>query len=246
MSRYSWGAELQVRKEQGDSDLPKIQDLRIMCNAWALCGADLVDHPTEKDSDGVSPKRARNIHLSQASWYHDSVFQKSLEYGPHKRGVVAWLEDRDRTTRSAARTLYADGLPWGECLIECIERKSRLIWELSNVGISDKVSMVRAVRQEDLVDDTDDDYPAKKSGGAGKGKGKGKRGRSSGTQRPEKPKKAKTYHESLAEKNKEIACPSLNSLTGCTKKQEDCPGQKKHVCSQCGYHGHSAVTCRRG
>ena len=114
------------------------------------------------------------------------------------------------------------------------------------MGISDKVSMVRAVRQEDLVDDTDDDCPAKKSGGAGKGKGKGKRSRSSGAQRPEKPKKAKSYHESLAEKNKEIACPSFNSLTGCTKRQDDCPDGKKHVCSKCGFHGHSAVICRRG
>ena len=257
------GEGLQVRKEQGDSDLQKVPDLnlhqgnllqlikavRVLCNAWALCGAHFVDHPTEKQPDGVTPKKVRNIHLSQAQRYHDFVFQKAMEFGPHKRGVVDWLEDRDRKTRNEARTLYANGLPWGECLIECIQNRSRLIWELSNVGVTDKLSLVRKPRQEDVMDDddTDNDYP-RSSGGASKGKGK--RSRSAGAQRPDHPKKQKggktSKFEQKTSKDKDLACPSFNSLTGCTKKEANCPDGLKHVCSKCGFHGHSAVNCRRG
>ena len=38
---------------------------RVVCKAWALCGANLVDHRIEKAGDGT-PKKIRNIYVSQA------------------------------------------------------------------------------------------------------------------------------------------------------------------------------------
>ena len=64
------GGGFEVRKKVDPKDLPNLPDLkldqgglmlllkvvRVPCNAWALCGADLVEHPTEKSGDG-SPQK---------------------------------------------------------------------------------------------------------------------------------------------------------------------------------------------
>ena len=59
---------------------------RVLCNAWALCGAGLVEHPPEKSEDG-SPKKGRNIHLSQAQRYHDS---SSSRHWSMDLGIRMW------------------------------------------------------------------------------------------------------------------------------------------------------------
>ena len=204
-----------------------LKAVRLLCNARALCGADLVDHPIEKSEDG-SAKKNRNIHPSQAQRYHDFLFEKALEYGPGKRDVVSWVVDRDRTTRNQARTLYLKGLPWGECLISCRESHSRLTWEISGVGIQDRVSLVRRTAQDD---EADEDEPPKRGGG---------KGGSATAKRP----LAEPKGDRRLEVNKDKACPDHNSREGCTRRQADCPHGKWHCCSRCGRHGHSAVGCR--
>ena len=96
------GGGFEVRKKADHKDVPSRPDLnpnqgnllvlmkavRVLCNAWALCGADPVGHPSNKTEDGA-PKRVRNIHLSQAQRYHEFVFEKSLGFGPGKKEVVS-------------------------------------------------------------------------------------------------------------------------------------------------------------
>ena len=84
----------------------------MLYNAWALCGAVLAEHPTEK-SEGGSPKKIRNIHLSHAQRYHDFLFEEALEFGPGEKDVVSWAVGRDRKTRNQARTFYLKGAPVG-------------------------------------------------------------------------------------------------------------------------------------
>ena len=222
-----------LKLEQGGL-LPLIKAARVLCNAWALCGADLVDHPTEKGDDG-NPKRVRNIHLAQAQRYNDFLFEKALEFGPNKREVVTWVMDRGRQTRDQARTMYAKGLPWGDCLVACIETSRRFIWEISGVGIQDKVSLVRRQRQEDLYDA---DEPPKRGGG----KGGRSKGRLSAEKRPPPTKTGKV--DKRLQLISEKVCPDDNSQTGCARKQADCPHGLWHCCSKCGRRGHSALNCK--
>ena len=211
-----------------------LKAVRVLCNAWALCGADLVEHPTEK-SEGGSPKKVRNIHLSQAQRYHGFLFEGSLEIGPGKKGVVSWVVDRDRKTRNQARTVYLEGLLRGECLASCIENHSRLIWEISGVGTQSRVSLVRRTNPED--EEESEELPKR---GGNSGGGSGSKGRPANAKRAfEGPKVDRRLQTDI-----DKSCPGHNSKEGCTKRQADCPHNNWRCCSQCGRRGHSASNCR--
>ena len=124
----------------------------------------------------------------------------------------------------------------GGCPVSCIETNSRLIWEISGVGIQDKVSLVRRARQEDL-EDADD--PPKRGGG--KGGNNNSKGRSAAEKRPP-PLEMKV--DKKLQLNIDKSCPDHNSKEGCTRRQADCPHELWHCCSRCGKHGHSALNCR--
>ena len=110
------------------------------------------------------PKRCATSTCHKPNATMTSCTRKALEYGPGKRDVVTWAIDRGRKTRNQARTLYAKGLHWGECLVSCLESHSRLLWEISGVGIQERVSLVRRTKQEG---ESDDDEPPKRGGGKG-------------------------------------------------------------------------------
>ena len=60
--------------------------------------------------------------------------------------TVAWLLDRDRQTRTKARTLTADGCPWGKALRMCWETHLSVLWTVGGVGVSQGVPVAIADR----------------------------------------------------------------------------------------------------
>ena len=58
--------------------------------------------------------------------------------GPPK-DTVAWLLDRDRQTRTKARTLIADGTPWSKALRLSWETHLGVLWTVGGVGVTQAV-----------------------------------------------------------------------------------------------------------
>ena len=49
--------------------------------------------------------------------------------------TVAWILDRDRQTRTKARTLISNGLPWGRALRLSWEHHVTVLWTIGGVGV---------------------------------------------------------------------------------------------------------------
>ena len=94
------------------------------------------------------------MHLSQATHYHDFVYEKALQHPGPEDATITWVLDRDRQTGSKARELFADGWPCGEAIRKCFEVHCTVLWNLENVSV--------ARRQQGLNDegkaDGGDDY----------------------------------------------------------------------------------------
>ena len=96
------GGGFEVRNKVDPTEFPYLPGLKldqggpmllleaflVLYNAWALCGAVLAEHPTDK-SEGGSPKNVRNIHLLQAQRCHEFLFEEALEFGPGEKDVVS-------------------------------------------------------------------------------------------------------------------------------------------------------------
>ena len=72
----------------------------------------LVDSSEKKYTDG-EPAKVRRCHLSVCSRYHDFAMQKAMEHPGPAAAKLKWLINRDPLARTKARTLFAQGKPWG-------------------------------------------------------------------------------------------------------------------------------------
>ena len=85
---------------------------QVMVSLWVFCVACLVASSEKKYPDG-EPAKVRRCHLSVCSRYHDFAMQKAMEHPGPAAAKLKWLINRDPLARSKARTLFAQGKPWG-------------------------------------------------------------------------------------------------------------------------------------
>ena len=143
----------------------------------------------------------------------------SLREGRHtwpERVVVSWLLDRDRQTRSKARSLLVEGLPWGVALRAARESHCLVLWNVGLPGIPQRqLDSSNHLRDRSPVSRS----PRRQRDRRDNGKSKGK------------------------DQKKDKFCVRFNGKRGCTKKEKDCPDHGKHVCSRCGDWRHGAAHC---
>ena len=187
--------------------------LQLMTNGWAMTGVEEVDVP-----EGLNARvgKTRMCHLTEAMAYHQFVARKAAEHPGPEQVVVSWLLERDRQTRSKARSLLVEGLPWGMALRAARESHCLVLWNVGLPGIPQ--------RQLDSSSHLRDRSPVSRSphrqrDRRDKGKGKGK------------------------DQKKDKFCVRFNGKRGCTKKEKDCPDHGKHACSRCGDWRHGAAHC---
>jgi len=209
-----------------DSVLRLLEAFKLMTNGWALTGTTMVDSKTQYDPVKGTYDKVRNCHYAQAISYFDFVSRKALEFQGTEVTKCAWLLERDRHTRSKAKSLYGQGWPWGEAIHAAKDTHCVVVWTIGNIGAN-------AQRPKAVVPQLDDgqareEVPVRrltlsktqrrKLGKGGKGGGKGGKGGRD-------------------------TCPKHNSKAGCTKKQSQCPLGKKHSCTKCGQWNHGAARC---
>ena len=195
--------------------------LKLLCNSWALAGANMVDSKLHFDDATKQYKRVRQCHLGDATSYYDFVFRKAMEHTGPENATIIWLLDRDKATRSKAKTLYSAGWPWGEALTQSREVHCAVLWTVSGVGVARGVSAVLPAN----VPTTEEDGAPWQKRGQKRRERDYQQSRSSGSQGP---KAAGT-------------CPRFNGKRGCTSKGRDCPEKKTHACDICGAWNHSAA-----
>ena len=199
-----------------DSVLKLMEAFKLMTNGWALTGYAMVDSKVEFDQSANQFKRVRNCHLGQAIAYYDFVFRKALEYRGNDDAKVRWLLERDRQTRSKAKSLYATGWPWGEAIHAAKDTHCLVLWTIGNQGAN-------AMNPKAVLPELEGDgeqrggFSSRQKQRQRKGKGKGK-GR----------------------------CPKFNSPAGCTRNQSKCPLGLPHRCSKpgCDMTNHGASSHR--
>ena len=136
--------------------------VRLMTNSWAMAGAHKVESKTEWDSASSCYKQVREVHLTQSIGYYDFVFEKAWEHPGPERATVRWLLDRDRRTRAKARSMFAQGFPYGEALQQCRDTQCLVLWQVSSNGLVKQP--VPVVADDDGGEDVDmdlDDKPKK-------------------------------------------------------------------------------------
>ena len=131
--------------QKGYKDLPDkyfatvpevLMAVRLMTNAWALSGTTEVDSKVDYDQTQSKYNKVPQVHLSQAIHYHDFVYDKAMNHPGPEFATIAWILDRDRQTRSKARELFAEGWPYGEAIVKCLEMHCTVLWNLDNRGMA--------------------------------------------------------------------------------------------------------------
>ena len=130
--RLALGGGLQVTFEGRESELSSnlasplqvLQALHVLLSGYALCGTTL--KPSKRSSGNVP-----DADLTSLCAYHSFVYQRALAHPGPSAAAVQWLLDRDLRTRSHARELFSDGWPYGEALLEVIEKKMSVLWEIT-------------------------------------------------------------------------------------------------------------------
>ena len=142
-SRLADNAEL---LQKGMRDMPDkffftvlevLMAVRLMTNAWALTGTVEVESKVEFDQSAGKFLKVPQVHLSQAIHYHDFVYEKAmlhLSQGCPEGTTITWILDKDRQTRSKARELFADGWPYGEAILKCLEVHCAVVWTIGSTG----------------------------------------------------------------------------------------------------------------
>jgi len=110
------------------SPLQVILALTTLLNGYALCGTSKVD------SKKTAATKVKNAAYGDLQRYLAFVSQQANNHQGPPSKTTAWLLDRDTRTRSAARTLVMEGYPLGEALIDVMERKMAILWEVDGIA----------------------------------------------------------------------------------------------------------------
>ena len=200
------GQDLDAVATTFGTPLEMLWAMQVLLNGIAICGSQL------KDSHRAisSGKKIRDGHLPLLMAYHVFVHQKAMLHPGPPGATVAWLLDRDRQTRSAARTLFAQGWSYAEGIIEATERQCGVLWTCSSsrgASVALVPSAQQAIHEASNYGQEDGfSTPIKAARTTGKSK------------------------EPAATFGKAELCGAFNSAKGCKRKQKDCPQQKIHRC----------------
>ena len=112
--------------------------MKLLINMWTMTGAGLVDPKTEYDQQLRVFKKLRMCHMAQSTSYNDFFMRKSMKHPGPEFKTISWLTDRDRRTRSKARSLFQQGWPWGEAIIHARDVLCQVLRTCGAKGITDK------------------------------------------------------------------------------------------------------------
>ena len=99
-------------------------------NAWALTGTEVTEGTGEIKAKGLDGDYNDGIA------YYGFVLDRAMAHPGPTRDTVAWILDRDRQTRTKARTLISEGLPWGKALRLSWETHLGVLWTVGGVGVT--------------------------------------------------------------------------------------------------------------
>ena len=119
--------------------------LQILIHAWALTGTETTTSAADEKLTGLDGD------FSEGLAYYAFTLDKAMTHPGPPSETVAWILDRDRQTRTKARTLIADGCPWARALRASWETHLSVLWTVGGVGISQNIPMTitdRAVAEE--------------------------------------------------------------------------------------------------
>ena len=125
------------------STIPKILLAhKIMVNGWAMTGTMLVDSKLKPGT------KVRDAGYTQCIAYHDVVHLQSIVHPGPASTTACWIVERDRVTRTKARSLYKQGWPWGEALEETRNTTCAVLWTIGAIGVQDSAVAVTTTRGE--------------------------------------------------------------------------------------------------
>lgn len=110
------GASQELPETNFDSVLLVMWALHTLTNTWARVGL------TQEDSKLKNGKKVCDYELTDSFFYYSFVYVKAVAHPGSQLEMVAWILDRDRQTRLKARSLYLDGWPRGEAIVEAFEK----------------------------------------------------------------------------------------------------------------------------
>ena len=136
----SVGADGEQPGQNFTSVLEVLLALQILVNTWALTGTAWTQCSIDNKNEGYDGDYDEGLAYLAFCW------DRSMAHPGPSADTVAWLLDRDRQTRTKARTLTADGCPWGKALRMCWETHLSVLWTVGGVGVSQSVPMAIADR----------------------------------------------------------------------------------------------------
>lgn len=193
--------------------------LQVLSHGWAVAG--LSPKPSRLGTGNVS-----DAEYQQCMSYVHFVQVAVMKHGGNQSQVLAWVADRDKQTRAAARQLAQEGYPFGEALQVAREQKEAILWTCSQINASSAATVV----------------PTRVPGSAASG---GPQVAKATPQVDTGFKAAKKGENTLKASE---CCPAFNQ-GGCERKQKKCPDRLKHLCSAklagglCGSWQHNKSTC---
>ena len=85
--------------------------MKLLCNCWVLTGANLVESKTVYIEADRKFALVRQCHLTEATAHYGFVFRKAMQHQGPEAATVAWIIDREKSTRSKAKDM-----PWNFAL----------------------------------------------------------------------------------------------------------------------------------
>jgi len=229
------GEEDDIRSSIG-SPLQVILALTTLLNGYALCGT------AQVDSKKTAATKVKNAAYGDVQRYLAFVSQQANNHPGPPSKTTLWLLDRDMRTRSAARSLVAEGYPLGEALIDVMEKKMAILWEVD--GTADVPNSSQRLAQSlnyghDLPGHAFQDGHSSPRPAA-----------AAAAPQYRQPQPGEHQYRQQAERVPEICLP-FNDHRGCTLKQKDCPTGSLHRCNKkladgtiCNAWQHSRTNCR--
>jgi len=217
------------------SPLQVILALTTLLNGYALCGT------TQVDSKKTEKTKVKNAAYGDLQRYLAFVSQQANNHPGPPSKTTMWLLDRDTRTRSAARSLVAEGYPLGGALIDVMEKKMAILWEVDGTADVPNSSQ-RLAKSLNYGHDLSghalqDGHLALRPAAA-----------AAAHQYRQLPLGEHQFRQQ-AERTPEICLP-FNDYRGCTLKQKDCPTGSLHRCNKkltdgtiCNAWQHSRKNC---
>ena len=102
---------------------------QVLLNSWAMTAT------SDRQSKlHVQSTMVTDFSLSDALAYHVFVTDRLRAHPGPAEAAIQWTLDRDRQTRQAALSLYAEGWPTCEALRVAREQKTAVLWQIGPVG----------------------------------------------------------------------------------------------------------------